>query len=85
MWKYFLFYKYHWIVTTFEIGLPILLVYIVIKISQAVIDTSQIIVHPTVVPWRHLSSVFMYDVVLYTPNDESTWHLIDKAATKLSR
>lgn len=85
MWKYYLFYKYHWIVAIVEIGLPILLVYIVIQISQTVIDTSQIIVHPEIIPWRQLPSAFVYDIVLYTPDDKSTWNFIDKAATKLSR
>lgn len=55
--------------TIVEIFLPILLVYLVIKVSQSVVDTSKTLVPEYKGPAEIIvQSYWAYEVILFTPN-----------------
>lgn len=70
-WKYLHLRKYHWIMSLMEICLPILLVYLIIKLGQQFIDFQLTREPVTIVPeysqTRLLKTLQNYDIVYYTP------------------
>lgn len=70
-WKYLHLRKYHWIMSLMEICLPILLVYLIIKLGQQFIDfqltREPVIIFPENTQKKLLTTLHNYDVVYYTP------------------
>lgn len=76
-WKYLYLRQYHWIVSLLEITFPILVVYLVIRISQHLIGFNPIeepvtIDHPTLQSKLVGGVNKKYEIVLYTPENSIT-------------